>query len=87
MLLITLVKTVTGMYVSLAVLEFLQRRSMYGFFHNSKSHPPRRLCKRTVVCHEKKKEKKIIGNCTSLIKPRGLGNMKRNLMDPATYII
>lgn len=34
-----------------------------------------------------KKRKKIIGNCTSLIKPRGLGNMKRNLMDPATYII
>lgn len=34
-----------------------------------------------------REKKKIIGNCTSLIKLRGLGNMKRNLMDPATYII
>lgn len=30
-----------------------------------------------VVCHEKK----IFGNCTSLIKPKGLGNVKGNLMD------
>jgi len=53
-LLITLVKTVTGMYVSLAVLEFLQRKSIYGFCYNSESHPPRRLCKRMVVCQEKR---------------------------------
>lgn len=30
-------------------------------------------------------EKKIIGNC--IIKLRGLGNMKGNLMDPAIYTI
>lgn len=70
-----------GVYVSLAVLEFLQRK--YSFFRNSKSHPPRRLCKTMVVWQEKKN----VGNCTSLIKPRDSGNMKGNLMDPAFYII
>lgn len=54
-LLIILGKTVTSMYVNLAVLVFLQRKSMYGFFLNSESHPSRRLCKSMVVCHEKKK--------------------------------
>lgn len=83
-LLITLVKKVTGMYMSLAALEFLQRKSVYGLFHNSESHPPRRLCKRMVACQE---EKKNIGNCTSLIKPSGLSNIKGNLMDPAICII
>lgn len=82
MLLTALVKTVTRMYVRLSVLGFLQRKTMYSFFYKSKSQPPRRLMQEDGSVSG---EKKIIGNC--IIKLRGLGNMKGNLMDPAIYTI